>query len=84
MRWTKKLKWVNLFATFSKYYLSETFSAAAIKASLAETLEGGESSDGSDLETFTDDDTNNSFDLKRKAPHSTGLDAECDHIPCSD
>lgn len=43
--------------------------AAAIKASLAETLDGGEadSSDGSDLETFTDDDnTNNSFEIKRK------------------
>ena len=43
--------------------------AAAIKASLAETLDAGEgeSTDGSDLETFTDDDnTNNSFELKRK------------------
>ena len=46
--------------------------AAAIKASLAETLDGGEgdSSDGSDLETFTDDDnTNNSFEIKRKVPN---------------
>ena len=43
--------------------------AAAIKASLAETLEngGGESSD-EDLETFTDDDnTNNSFEFKKKS-----------------
>merc|ERR1719479_816772 len=42
--------------------------AAAIKASLAETLEnGGESSD-EDLETFTDDDnTNSSFDFKKKS-----------------
>jgi len=49
--------------------------AAAIKASLAETLDGGEadSSDGSDLETFTDDDnTNNSFEIKRKVPNGTG------------
>jgi len=46
--------------------------AAAIKASLAETLETGDSSDGSDLETFTDDDnTNNSFELKRKVPTVT-------------
>ena len=44
------------------------FAAAAIKASLAETLEaGGESSD-EDLETFTDDDnTNHSFELKKKS-----------------
>ena len=43
--------------------------AAAIKASLADTLAKNDDTDeGSDLETFTDEDsnTNTSFDLKRK------------------
>jgi len=43
--------------------------AAAIKASLADTLANNDDSDdGSDLETFTDEDsrTNESFELKRK------------------
>ena len=52
-------------------FISDSFAAAAIKASLAETLEnggGGESSD-EDLETFTDDDNtnNSSFDFKKKS-----------------
>ena len=48
---------------------SSPSSAAAIKASLAETLENGEGeSSEDDLETFTDDDnTNNSFEFKKKS-----------------
>ena len=51
------------------------FTAAAIKASLAETLTNHEDSenDDTDLETFTDEDsnTNTSFELKRKVRNDT-------------
>ena len=75
----RTLKWVSL--KLSSYYRQIpksifVFTAAAIKASLAETLTKHEDSENedTDLETFTDDSNtfdNTSFEMKRKVKNDS-------------